>query len=223
MIKNFDEVYENINTPQCLNFQISKKWSISTITICAKFNTPIDIELYKKFYDIKETKSKFYNCINIYLGVKYQNKNKVSLKIFTNGNIQLAGVTNVKSATYALRKVFKRLNNIEAFLGDSYISDIRICMINSDFKINKNIKQSEMCFLLDKAIDLEELNVFRYSFNSSKYPGINIKFLHGEEKTTCSVFRPGSIMITGGNNIKNYKTIIDTVCNLFENNNNILY
>jgi len=223
LIKNFEETHEDIFVHPCEHYSVIKNWTISTITICAKFNAAIDTKLYLKNYEIKETKSKFYNCINIYLSVKYQNKSRVSAKIFTNGNIQLAGVTNVKTATYALRKIFKRLLTLGAFVGDAYISDIRICMINSDFKIDKNIKQTEFCSILDKCAESNDFNILRYSFNSSKYPGINIKFLHDESQTTCSIFRPGSVMITGGNNVKNYKTIIETICDLFKNNYQILY
>lgn len=223
VIKSFDETYESIKVPCCKNFTISKNWSISTITVCAKFNSGIDTDLYIKNYEFKETKSKFYNCVNLYLSVKYQTKIRVSVKIFTNGNIQLAGVTNVRAATYALRKIFNRLLNLGAFSGDPHISDIRICMINSDFKIDKNIKQADLCSILDKKIESKEMDIIRYSFNSSKYPGINIKFMHEETQTTCAIFRPGSIMITGGNNIKNYKLIIESVSNLLENNYQILY
>lgn len=223
IIRNFEETHEDICVYPCENYAVIKNWVISTITICAKFNAAINTTIYLKNYEIKETKSKFYNCINIYLSVKYQNKSKVSAKIFTNGNIQLAGVTNVKAGIYALRKIFKRLLTLGAFIGDAYISDIRICMINSDFKIDKNIKQTEFCSILDKCIESNDFNILRYSFNSSKYPGINIKFLHDGSQTTCSIFRPGSIMITGGNNVKNYKTIIETICDLLKNNYQVLY
>lgn len=223
-IRSFDEIHESIKVPSCKNFKTSKNWAISTITLCAKFNSYIDTVLYVKNYGCKETKSKFYNCINLYISVKYQSKVQVSAKIFTNGNIQLAGVTNVRAATYALRKIFNRLLNLGAFLGDPTISDVRICMINSDFKIDKNIKQADLCSIIDKKIDEdEELGIVRYSFNSSKYPGINIKFMHEESVTTCAIFRPGSIMITGGNNIKNYKFIIESISNLLENNYELLY
>ena len=223
IIKNFDETFEDIKTFPCEYFNIKKAWTISTITMCAKFNSRIDIDLYAKNYETKETKSKFYNCINLELGVKYQNRFKISAKIFINGNIQLAGVTNVKAAMYAIRKIFKRLQILAAFLSEPDISDIKICMINSDFKIDKNIKQSDFCSVLDEIITSKKFNILRYSFNSSKYPGINIKFLHDTSQTTCSIFRPGSIMITGGNDIKNYKKIIETILILLENNYQILY
>lgn len=218
----FYHIYDSIKHEDCENFKISKDWSISTMTLCCSFNCCIDLQKYREFYDIKSNNKNFYNAISVYIGVKYQTKNRVSIKIFKNGNIQLAGVTNIRSACYSVRKMFKRLQKNKMFIdSNENISNLRICMINSDFKIDKNIRQSEFCKILDN--DQEKYSILRYSFNSSKYPGINIKFKHGEDLTTCAVFRPGSIMITGGNKIKNYKIIIDTVIDILEKYNRILY
>ena len=168
---------------------------------------------------------RFYNCVNTYISTKYQNKNKVSIKIFTNGNIQLAGILNVTSATYTIRKIFKRLKNINAFSNERepYISDVRICMINSDFKIDKNIKQAQLCKIIDEN---DYSFIKRYSFIPSKYPGINIKIAENEEDSkciTCSVFRPGSIIITGGNDLNIYKQTLENLLFILKNNNNVLY
>tara|TARA_B110000858_G_C17706753_1_gene428600 strand:+ start:72 stop:359 length:288 start_codon:yes stop_codon:yes gene_type:complete len=95
-------------------------------------------------------------------------------------------------------------------------------MINSDFKINKNIKQRNFCEFLNKK---EVENVKMFTFNPSKYPGINIKFTnpYNENVITCAVFRPGSIIITGGNDIISYKFVLNKIINLLENNNDFLY
>lgn len=223
--KNFSQfydIYDSIDCEDCESFKIAKKWSISTMTLCCSFNSCIDLEKYREIYEIKPSNKNFYNAICVYIGVKYQNKNKVSIKIFKNGNIQLAGVTNIRSACYSIRKMFKRLHKNDMFIDpDPSITDLRICMINSDFKIDKNIRQSEFCKIIDNEQD--KYSILRYSFNSSKYPGINIKFKHEEDLTTCAVFRPGSIMITGGNQIKNYKIIIESLLDILQKYNTILY
>ncbi len=223
--ENFNHFYDTYNELKQIkptNFEIVKPWSVSTMTVCCCFNSVINLEEYIKVYCSEIGEKTFYNCVNTYTGVKYQNKNRVSIKIFSNGNIQLAGVLNVMSATYAIRKIFKRLSNLGAFKTAAYISNARICMINSDFKISKNIKQSNVCKLLDNKY-LEHVKL--YSFNPSKYPGINIKFTtpYGTNIVTCAMFRPGSIIITGGNEIKSYKFVITQILNLLENNNDFLY
>lgn len=221
--QNFSNVFNELHSIQSLDkFNVVKNWSISTMTVCCSFNSKINIEDYIKTYCEEIGNKTFYNCINTYTSIKYQNKTKISIKIFSNGNIQLAGVLNVMSATYAIRKIFRRLEKIEAFETQAYISNVRICMINSDFKIDKNIKQSNVCKFLDsKQIE----SVKTYSFNPSKYPGINIKFLNPYTKNliTCAMFRPGSIIITGGNDINSYKYVLNEIFILLQNNNDFLY
>jgi TATA-box binding protein (TBP) (component of TFIID and TFIIIB) len=155
------------------------------------------------------------------VSVKYQNKPKVSAKIFSNGNIQLAGILNPMSATYAIRKIFKRLETLDAFSASPIISNVRVCMINSDFKIDKNIKQTDLCKILDTA-NLEHLKT--YSFNPNKYPGVNIKMIEPDfnKVMSCIVFRPGSIIITGGNDITSYEKIYNCIINMLIKNISIL-
>jgi TATA-box binding protein (TBP) (component of TFIID and TFIIIB) len=204
------------------SFNIIKKWDISTMTVCCCFNSVIDTEKYTNEYNDENGKKQFYNCANIYITVKYQNKPKVSAKIFSNGNIQLAGVLNPYSATYAIRKLFKRLSVLEAFNSETArISNVRICMINSDFKINKYIKQTELCKILDQG----KLNYLKtYSFNPNKYPGVNIKMQipDTDKVMSCIVFRPGSVIITGGNDITSYEKIYRCMIDTFVRNESIL-
>ena len=221
--KTFFEDYEKIRSYNDLgSIDILKKWSISTMTICCNFNSIIDLQLYKDRFINNEDSKVFYNCINTYITVKYQDKKRISLKIFKNGNIQLAGVLNVMSATYAVRKIYRRLTEVEAFLNPqiSKITDLRICMINSDFKISKNIKQNVLCDILNS----EDSIIKRYSFNPSKYPGINVKIEDPEtnNKLTVAIFRPGSIILTGGSDINLYFKTFKYLIKIL-NNNEILY
>jgi len=137
--ENFYDIFNELQSVQSLDkFNLTKNWSISTMTVCCSFNSKINLGDYIKTYCEEIGNKTFYNCINTYTGVKYQNKTRISIKIFLNGNIQLAGVLNVMSATYAIRKIFRRLLNLNAFESQAYISNVRMCMINSDLKINKN-------------------------------------------------------------------------------------
>jgi TATA-box binding protein (TBP) (component of TFIID and TFIIIB) len=133
----------------------------------------------------------------------------------------MAGVLNVKSLAYAVRKIFKRLTSLLAFESSSFISDLKICMINSDFKIDRNIKQCNLC----KIFDENKLQfVKRYSFDPNKYPAINLKILNsdGISITTCLIFRSGSVMITGGNDILEYCNIYKKFLKIINENESIL-
>ena len=215
----FNETCKKIsdNSNNYKSFLLIKFWAISTITVCCNFNSRIDIKKYTDVYGSNCLKKKFYNCLHVYIGVKYQNKIKISVKIFSNGKMQMAGVLNVYAITYAIRKMFKRLTTLDAFQDDAFISNVKICMINSDFKINKNIKQSSLC----KIFDEKNLSyIKRYSFNPNKYPAINVKILNLDNSSlsTCLIFRSGSIMITGGNNILDYLNIYENILKLIEKN-----
>ena len=219
----FYDIYNYIsNVDSVDDIKMIKKWSISTMTICCSFNCNIHLEKYIAEYIPDVSKLKFYNCINTYTSTKYQSKSRVSIKIFKNGNIQIAGILNVTSACYCIRKLFKRINNIQAFTCETepFISNVRICMINSDFKIDKNIKQTLFC----KEIDSGDHDfIRRYSFNPTKYPGINIKVKTGNKDLTCAIFRPGSIIITGGNDISCYKETLENIFLILKYNKTLLY
>jgi hypothetical protein len=137
--------------------------------------------------------------------------------------MQMAGVLNVSSMAYGFRKIFKRLTTLQAFrnMDEANISNVKICMINSDFKIDKNIKQSSLCKLFDEK-NLSYIK--RYSFNPNKYPAINLKILNsdGINITTCLIFRSGSVMITGGNDIFEYYNIYNNFLKIINENDSIL-
>lgn len=220
--KDFSEIYEKIRQENDYDgFKIIKKWDISTMTVCCCFNSIINTSKYIDKYNEENGKKQFYNCANIYISVKYQSKPKVSAKIFSNGNIQFAGILNPMAATYAIRKIFKRLQILGAFSTAASISNVRVCMINSDFKIDKNIKQTNLCKILD---DSTRDYLKTYSFNPNKYPGINIKMIEPDfnKVMSCIVFRPGSVIITGGNDITSYEKIYNCVLDIFTKNKDIL-
>jgi len=224
--ENFGNFYNTYNEMRGIcetsKFKLIKNWSISTMTVCCSLNSRINLNEYAKVYTPEIKGKKFFNCINTYTGVKYQTKNKVSIKIFSNGNMQLAGVLNVMAATYAIRKVYRRLLNLGSFEGPAFISNVRICMINSDFKIDKNIKQAMVC----KHLDTNKPRCIKtYSFNPSKYPGINIKFTSpgSDNVITCAMFRPGSVIVTGGNDITTYKYVMNQIFKLLQSKEEFLY
>jgi TATA-box binding protein (TBP) (component of TFIID and TFIIIB) len=217
---SFDYILKNFADFNTLNeskFTLIKPWSISTITAVCNFNSKIDVKKYIDIYGKDCLKKQFYNCLHYYIGVKYQPKTKISVKIFSNGKIQMAGVLNVTAISYAVRKIFKRLSKIQALEKDAFISGVKVCMINSDFKINKTIKQKFLCKLFDEK-NLSYIK--RYSFNPNKYPAINIKINNEDSISacTCLIFRSGSIIITGGNDVSEYLEVYKNIIKLFEEN-----
>lgn len=230
---------------------ISKQFSISTITVCSQFNSEIDLETLSNIYfdkikfnpkctkstQAKKTKAKmdgeneslFYNSLIMKILGKYQDFGFVSIKFFPNGKIQIAGCKTIQSCAYAIRKAFSRVHKNNCFLGKPRISNTKIAMINSDFKINFSLDQDDMCIVLNEFSIHKNKNFTQINYQNCKYPAINAKaisvsripdfqqFLFDRKERTTKrkfpnvvsvlIFRPGSIILTGGCCIEQYLEI----------------
>ncbi len=248
--KSFKEHFEMISNVE--SDLMKEKLRISTITLCCNFNSDINIEVFSEAYknSIKytpRTKNKtknnsFYNSLLMNISVKYQPRQKVSIKFFPNGKIQVAGLQTIEACAYCIRKAFRRLNEKDCFETEPKITDTRIVMINSDFKINMNISQDKFCnVLLEDGVN-KGGNIVQVGFNPSKYPAINTKvvadsnkedYLEHYEKNgirkkynkfiSMLIFRSGSVIVTGGNDISEYFNVYSKLINIFGENKNILY
>ena len=256
--ENWNTFEEHLSTLKNLDSPlILQPMSISTMTLCCNFNSHVDLDTLADLYaesvkysphakKTKETNKKdcFYNSLLMRMTVKYQcdkntkkSKNDVSVKFFPNGKIQTAGCNSIRSCCYAIRKAYNRILNNGCFMEESKISDAKIVMINTDFKIKQNINQEVLTEILsEKTID-KNFNFLQVVYQSSKYPGINAKFItdynlldyarfqleHGFKKKypniiSILIFRPGSIIITGGNKIYDYISAINNILEIINHN-----
>jgi TATA-box binding protein (TBP) (component of TFIID and TFIIIB) len=231
---------------------IQNNLKISTITLCSNFNCSIDIQKFSGYYKnsiryTPRTKNKtsnnsFYNSLLMSMSVKYQKKQRVSIKFFPNGKVQIAGLQNIDSCAYCIRKAFRRLLNKECFIGKPNITDTRIVMINSDFKIKNSIYQDKLCSILLQHGINDSGNFIQIGFNPSKYPAINTKVISDSNKDdykehhaqygikkkyknfiSMLIFRSGAVIITGGNDIEDYLNVYSKIIYLLSQNKNLLY
>jgi len=233
--KTFNETLTNIKNVS--SNLLVEDLRISTITLCCNFNSKINCEQLVLKYPPK-TNGKFYNSYIFNWHTKYQQKTVVSIKIFPNGKSQITGLKNIKSCAYIIRKIYNKLNN---FLLDKnhHISDIKIAMINSDFKILGTLNLLKLCNVLSDFNIQNNGNFINVVYQPIKYPAINSKFIvnrhlpdyfkhiyqYGLKKKYSNnisilIFRSGSIIITGGNNIDDYLFTYQYLINLIEKNNN---
>jgi TATA-box binding protein (TBP) (component of TFIID and TFIIIB) len=233
--KNFDETLSKIKNVS--SEVLSESLRISTITLCFNLNSNINSEELLKKYESKN-KGKFYNSLIFSWHTKYQFKTLVSVKLFPNGKVQIAGLCNVKSCAYIIRKIY---NKVYDYLEDknAKISDINIVMINSDFKISGIFNLANFCNVLSKYNIQSNGNFLSIVYQPIKYPAINTKFIcdsnlktyfehtykHSFKKKFTStisilIFRSGSIIITGGNNLMEYLTTFEYLLNLIDTNKN---
>jgi TATA-box binding protein (TBP) (component of TFIID and TFIIIB) len=251
--ENWGTFNETLNTISLNKMAVIKVGlRISTITLCCNFNSDVDLG---KFYDkyrasVKHTpntkttakKSSFYNSLLMNMGVKYQPRQKVSIKYFPNGKIQIAGLQTIEACAYSVRKAFNRLEGCGCFITEPKVSNTRIVMINSDFKVDKNIYQDRLCKTLSEHHILRGGNILHIIFQPSKYPAINTKIIpdnkidayvrHSQDNgvrkkfpgvVSLLIFRSGSIIITGGNSIIDYNEIYSKIILILSSNKNVLY
>jgi len=100
--KSFDETLEEIKNVS--SEILLESLRISTITLCFNLNSNIDTDGLSKKY-VSKNNGKFYNSLIFNWHTKYQYKTVVSVKIFPNGKVQIAGLSNIKSCAYIIRKV----------------------------------------------------------------------------------------------------------------------
>lgn len=232
--KNFDETLKEIKNVS--SEILLEALRISTITLCFNLNTNIDTEKLAKKY-VSKNNGKFYNSLIFNWHTKYQFKTIVSVKIFPNGKIQIAGLNNIKSCAYIIRKVNNKCKEFYENPDNSKISNVKIAMINSDFKITQNLNLTTFCDLLSNYSIQSNGNFLSIVYQPIKYPAINTKFICDENleeyyehiykhslkkkfsKTiSILIFRSGSIIITGGDNINEYLSVYKYILNLININ-----
>lgn len=213
---------------------LSESLRISTITLCCNFNTSIDFSKLCIEYPPKN-QGQFYNSFIFNWHTKYQYKTLVSVKIFPNGKVQIAGVNSIKSCAYIIRKIHNKISNFCS--PEPKITNLNIAMINSDFKLTKILNLINMCEILSKQNIQSGGNFSSIIYQPIKYPAINSKFItdnniqsfhehiyqHSHKKKfkkniSILIFRSGSIIITGGNDIDDYYETYMYILNLIKTN-----
>jgi TATA-box binding protein (TBP) (component of TFIID and TFIIIB) len=157
--------------------------SISTMTILLKLNKKkinidiLDIDIDSDFK--KSQKKSFYNSVTF-------NINNLSIKIFSNGNIHITGLSDIDNSINLVERLLKELD-IEAF-----VIDFDIQLINTNYKIDHNIKLN----ILNEEINKLQDNVFS-SYDLENHMSVKIKLKIEDRNISIMVFYTGSILIIG--------------------------
>jgi TATA-box binding protein (TBP) (component of TFIID and TFIIIB) len=151
----------------------------------------------------------------------------VSVKIFLNGSIQIAGSKSIEQINKSIECLIKILKkryfveslNEEIHLVESYnfaIKDFKINMINSNFYVNYKINIENLYPLVTK-------RGVKARFEPLSHRCVNIKFVPETNKDTDKpisifVFESGSIIITGARNGNNIKAAYEFIMNVLDEN-----
>jgi len=151
----------------------------------------------------------------------------VSVKIFLNGSIQIAGSKSIEQINKSIECLLKILKkryfveslNEEIHLVESFnfaIKDFKINMINSNFYVNYKINIENLYPLVTK-------RGVKARFEPLSHRCVNIKFVPESNKDTDKpisifVFESGSIIITGARNGNNIKAAYEFIMNVLDEN-----
>lgn len=247
--KNWYEL-ENVLNKNIKNDLESTNLKVSTMTICFKMTNCKEILLnqipelysYMKIFTIcnytkgaKKSKNKIQNNVMYnqcelkgFIKNKTDRSNKISLMIFRSGAFKLVGIKNVTQIPMIIRIVDNflkqnKLITINKSDEDVFMTNVRICMINTNFQIFPNDtnkqkihQQALKDHLVQKKFNITNKGPLKSCvYDQDIYPGVKIKYVYnydenkekyktrkGREKlegeVSIFVFGSGKIIITGG-------------------------
>ena len=182
-----------------------KPLNLSTMTIIGGINKGnIDIKYFsdnfvspiypdcaikktKKHGDYTETKrgkikKSFYNQVTI----QYKDTTTKSIKLFSNGKLQITGITSLNEAS-AVGNIMETILNKTFEVEDFKITGIEIGMINTNFSFGQKIDIIQLREILNT-----DPNV-HIDYEPDVYPGLKMKY----NKTSVFIFTTGNVLITG--------------------------
>ena len=179
----------------------------------------------------------------------------VNVKVFQNGSLHITGSRTVEDIKIPLEKLVKEIkdNNIKILenIDNLEYGNIQILMINTDFKIFKDIEHTLNFAIKRRTLHTILINDYNMiaRFDPSTYPGVKIEYWwnnannirdasthydirnvksksnvkNGIKKITIAVFESGSILITGAITIDQVDETYKFICDIIEKNKEKIY
>ena len=142
-------------------------------------------------WHLKQTQ--FYNQVTLFYTDKSSTK---SIKIFSNGSIQVAGCTDLFDCHRVIRQVVVVINHTLGI--DVNIQEFRICMINAYFQFNKDVN------LRNCARHLSDQPGMNVNLSRDRYAAVKVKFKPADDmkQMTASIFSTGKAILSGAETLK---------------------
>lgn len=142
-------------------------------------------------WHLKQTQ--FYNQVTLFYTDKSSTK---SIKIFSNGSIQVAGCTDLFDCHRVIRQVGIVINHVLGIVVN--IQEFRICMINANFQFNKDVN------LRNCARHLSDQPGMNVNLSRDRYAAVKVKFKPADDmkQMTASIFSTGKAILSGAENLK---------------------
>jgi TATA-box binding protein (TBP) (component of TFIID and TFIIIB) len=190
---------------KCLDIKEFSKKFVNDDVVIKYATTPQDFVVTKR----GKIKKNFFNQVTL----NYQDISNKSIKIFSNGKLQITGISSKLESEYVINQIVSWINctlNICVRPIKKYIG-----MINSNFSVGKCIDLISLNKLLNTNVKVLSI------YNPESYPAINMKYNIDDTRVSVFIFGTGNVVITGGKCIvhihKTYKFII----NILNNNDHV--
>ncbi len=192
--------------------------NIDTLKLSTNFHSvsyPIcTLKQTKRHHEYEEsvrgkTRMSFYNQVTI----NYTDTTNKSIKIFSNGKIQITGLTSFNEAQYCftiIQTILLKSLNIQ--IDTKQKDSLTVVLINSNFAFHNNINILKLKPLL------HSLN-FKVDYKPDVYPGLKIKHVNN---SSIFMFKTGNVVLTG---IKSLSTLLETfkdITSIILNNYDVL-
>lgn len=141
----------------------------------------------------KRKKHNFYNSMTLEVSVGPNTDRAMHFKVFKNGSVQGAGCQSTCHGNHAIHALLQGLSS--TLKCEFQISDLKINLINVNFKIGHGVNRDSLHRLL-----LSTGNIT--SYEKCKHAGVSVKFLPKDKARPISifVFESGSVVVTGSKN-----------------------
>lgn len=195
--------------------------------VSVKFGNRTDAATNRTIVVLKTKKKpsikNFFNQVTILMKpLNNPQRNYINIKVFKNGSLQMTGCKDMEdfhNVTYRLIEILKKGRDIKNKHGKKVhldyiespekigISDIKIRMINSNFRLGYKIDRKKLAKLLRKYHSTgtkdKELGHIEYKYKpTGGHSCVNIKYRYDEvSKPSIFVFQTGAIIITGAKNL----------------------
>lgn len=236
VVDYINKIYQNINIKisKNINYKNNQDYLNLYKNILDKISN-IELQINKNIKKINIVKNEDVNCTSK-LNLKLSNniKKYIQEEVQTNTNINKNNnytdiVNDIKYINY------NYLSDLENNKPSYKLGDIKTELINSDYYTKFNIDLTNLSNILKK-----KYNIYN-NFDRDEYPGVLARFYYNDNnkvqgqcncethcsivekksiccKITISIFRPGSIIITGAKNITQLKYTYNFINKVLKDN-----
>ena len=209
-LKFMNTVHKNGHSLNVSTITLICDLNVETIciqTFCENFEEPnITMKVCKPNTEVEVTKrgrvkKSFYNQVTL----NYKDISKKSIKIFSNGKLQITGLTSYYECevltNYVISILRRTLTNEDISVTRRYVG-----MINSNFSVKTNLDLQKLNKILNKKVNVMSI------YNPESYPAINMKYTQSNGTTiSIFIFGTGNIVITGGKTLAHMRASYDFI------------